>query len=45
MKKDVPKIKKKVFSGPDITLITLLSFISLGVLSFSGVIIWLVSSL
>jgi len=45
MKSGTKKHKKQEFSSIDITLITVLSITAAGIITFSGIIIWLVSSL
>jgi len=45
MKSGTKRQKRPVFKGIDITLITILSVVAAGIIAFSGIIIWLVSSL
>jgi len=45
MKSGTKKQKIQVFKAVDVTMITILSVIAAGIIAFSGIIIWLVSSL
>ncbi len=45
MKSDSRRKKNGIFTGHDITLITVLSIMLTGILGLSGVMIWIVSTL